>query len=133
MPAACVSMHRTRCWPIVRRYRGGKVGGNAARGGEKNLTVAKANQLKETYLALSAQLKYERAASRLCEVSAVKEVIASDYAIVRKRVMRVGGDIAEALAACSNAEMCKSIIDGEIIKVLAELTDDSAYQGDRPH
>jgi hypothetical protein len=117
-------------------YRGGVKGGNPAKGGVKDMKIAESTRLKETYLAMLAQLRYERAAAKLCEIDAVLPVIKADYAVTRARCMRIAADAAAAIAArpvWPNAEEAKNIIDGTVIAALDELTSDEAFEGTKPH
>jgi hypothetical protein len=120
-------------------YRGGKIGGNAAknaatngngdrRSGPHHLTTAEAIAEKETYLGLMRKLEYEIATGQVVDIGVVTSVVARDYQIVRNRLMGVGLKTGQMLATCDRVEECQAIIDAELVKALEGLDEDEAFE-----
>jgi hypothetical protein len=114
-------------------YRGGTIGGTPAGGGTNPHSAATRRAIaeKEHYIALTRKLEYERAADRLVDVSLVRGSVGEDYAIVRKRLMRVSSAVVPlimVLPVPRNAEECKQIIDREVIRALEELSADAVEE-----
>lgn len=83
---------------------------------------AEAERVKENYAARLKQLEYERESSRVVEIDDVVVAVASEYAIVRNRLLGIGAKVAPALTAMQLAEEIKSFIDAEVFEALNELS-----------
>lgn len=106
-------------------YRGGRKGGGGAPSPQAQGT-ARAIAMKETYLALTRRLEYERAAGRVCDIEAVENIVASNYAVIRNRLMGLGAKVVPLLDV-PNQEQAKNIIDAEVIRALTELSSHDVY------
>jgi hypothetical protein len=111
-------------------YRGGVIGGTPKGGGagsQGSKATARAIATKETYLALSHKLDYERAVGRIVDIDVVTSVVARDYTVMRNRIMGVGIKTGMRLAACDDAKKCQAIIDEEMARALECLDAEAAY------
>jgi hypothetical protein len=106
-------------------YRGGRIGGGGAPSPRAQGT-AQAIAMKETYLALTRRLEYERAVGRVCDIEAVEAIVASNYAVIRNRLMGLGAKVVPLLDV-PNQEEAKNIIDAEVIRALTELSSHDVY------
>lgn len=120
-------------------YRGGRRGGNPAKGvaatvfddghrSPNEITTANAIAEKETYLGLMRKLEYEIATGQVVDIAVVTSVVARDYTIMRNQIMGVGIKTGMMLAACDDAEGCQSIIDAEMARALECLDADAAFE-----
>lgn len=85
---------------------------------------ADAEKVKENYAARLKQLEYDREAGKVVEIDDVVVAVASEYAVVRNRLLGIGSKVAPTLATLQDAEQIKAIIDAEVIEALNELTVD---------
>jgi phage terminase Nu1 subunit (DNA packaging protein) len=91
---------------------------------------ADAERVKENYAARLKQLEYDRESSKVVEIDDVVVAVASEYAIVRNRLLGIGAKLAPDLATLQSAEEIMALIDEEIIEALNELTIDQGGEPD---
>ena len=86
---------------------------------------AEAERVKENYAALLKRVEYERRSAEVAEIDDVVVAVASEYALVRSRLSRIGEDLATRLAGMADASAIKALVDDEVVKALEELTVES--------
>lgn len=99
----------------------------SAPGGAK-WTKAEAERIKENYVALLRQLEFERESGLVVEIEDVVVAVASEYAVVRNRLLGIGSKVAPSVAVLKSAEEIKAIIDEEVIAALNELAIDDGQR-----
>lgn len=99
----------------------------SAPGGAK-WSKAEAERIKENYAALLRQLEFERESGLVVEIEDVVVAVASEYAVVRNRLLGIGSKIAPTAAVLKSAEEIKAIIDEEVIAALNELAIDDGQR-----
>ncbi|EYR81844.1 hypothetical protein SHLA_4c001360 [Shinella sp. DD12] len=92
--------------------------------GEELLSKAEAERLKENYAARLKQLEYDREVGLVAEIDDVVAAVASEYAIVRNRLLGIGSKVAPSVAVLNSAEEIKALIDKEVARALGALTVD---------
>lgn len=85
---------------------------------------ADAEKVKENYAARLKQLEYDRESGLVVAIDDVVVAVASEYAVVRNRLLGIGSKVAPTLATLQDAEQIKAIIDAEVIEALNQLTVD---------
>lgn len=106
-------------------YRGGRIGGNPPKGapgtsngsnghGEHDMSIAQAINMKENYLALMQQLRYEKATGRLVELEAVTAAVARRFVVVKNQMMGLGSKVAPQVCATSDPAEKLRIINAEL-------------------
>ncbi|WFS02785.1 hypothetical protein [Rhizobium tumorigenes] len=85
---------------------------------------ADAQKVKENYAARLKQLEYDREIGKVVEIDDVVVAVASEYAVVRNRLLGIGSKIAPDLTTLQSADEIKAIIDAEVIEALNQLTVD---------
>lgn len=85
---------------------------------------ADAEKVKENYAARLKQLEYDRESGLVVPIDDVVVAVASEYAVVRNRLLGIGSKVAPTLATLQDAEQIKAIIDAEVIEALNQLTVD---------
>lgn len=101
----------------------------SADGGEL-WSKADAERVKENYAARLKQLEYDRESGKVVEVDDVVVAVASEYAVVRNRLLGIGAKLAPDLATLQSASEIMALIDEEITEALNELTVDMAGETD---
>lgn len=99
----------------------------SAPGGAK-WSKAEAERIKENYAALLRQLEFERESGAVVEIEDVIVAVASEYAVVRNRLLGIGSKVAPSAAVLKSAEEIKAIIDEEVIAALNELAIDDGQR-----
>lgn len=99
----------------------------SAPGGAK-WSKAEAERIKENYAALLRQLEFERESGLVVEIEDVIVAVASEYAVVRNRLLGIGSKVAPSAAVLKSAEEIKAIIDEEVIAALNELAIDDGQR-----
>jgi len=89
---------------------------------------AEAERIKENYAALLRQLEFERESGQVVEIEDVVVAVASEYAVVRNRLLGIGSKVAPTAAVLKSAEEIKAIIDEEVIAALNELAIDDGQR-----
>lgn len=85
---------------------------------------ADAEKVKENYAARLKQLEYDRESGLVVAIDDVHVAVASEYAVVRNRLLGIGAKVAPTLVTVQDAEQIKAIIDEEVIEALMQLTVD---------
>jgi hypothetical protein len=85
---------------------------------------ADAEKVKENYAARLKQLEYDRESGLVVPIDDVVVAVASEYAVVRNRLLGIGSKVAPTVATLQSAEEIKAIIDAEVIEALGQLTVD---------
>lgn len=85
-------------------------------------SLAQAERVKEVYLALQRQLKYEIDSGRYVPVDEVVQQVEREYATVRERLLVIPGKLA-ALLVGLDREAIETALHGEIVEALGELHD----------
>lgn len=98
--------------------------------GEQLWSKAQAETVKENYAARIKRLEYDRESAAVAEIDDVVVAIASEYALVRNRLLNIGSKVAPRIAAMWDAGEIKDLIDKEVIASLNELTIDDAGERD---
>jgi hypothetical protein len=86
-------------------------------------TLADAVLRKERALARLREIEVDRELGRVCEVDRVLTEVANEYSAVRNKLLGVGAETAVRLAACNNAETCKSIVDQAVHRAMIDLAE----------
>jgi hypothetical protein len=94
-------------------------------GGFTLLTKAEAEQKKENYLALLRELEYDRDSGSVVAVADVARKVASEYALVRNRLLSIPARVAPRVAVIKSAEEVKALLEAEISQALRELACDA--------
>jgi hypothetical protein len=89
-------------------------------------SMAEAERIKENYAARIKRMEYERESAAVAEIGDVVAAIVSEFAIVRRRLSRIGVDLAPKLAGMRDASLIKAAIDAEVIAALTELSAEDA-------
>lgn len=92
--------------------------------GEELWSKADAEKVKENYAARLKQLEYDREVGLVVEIDDVVAAVASEYAIVRNRLLGIGSKVAPSVAVLNSAEEIKALIDKEVTRALGALTVD---------
>ena len=90
--------------------------------GEELWSKADAETVKENYAARLKQLEYERESADVVTVDDAAVLVASEYAIVRNRLRRLGDDIAEGLTGLQSPAEIKAAIDAAVVDALTKLS-----------
>ncbi|ABB11155.1 hypothetical protein [Burkholderia lata] len=98
-----------------------------ATGAEMNVDEAK--RVKENYLALQAQLEYDRDAGLVVAVSDVAKAVGDEYAKVRSRLLAIPAEHAPRIQRLKSAVEVQDALQEIITEALEELTRDGV---DRP-
>lgn len=85
---------------------------------------ADAERVKENYAARLKQLEFDRESGKVVEIDDVVVAVASEYAVVRNRLLGIGSKVAPDLTTLQSAEEIKAIIDAEVTEALNQLTVD---------
>lgn len=93
-------------------------------------TKAEAERVKENYAALLKQLEYDLKSGAVVEIDDVVIAIASEYAVVRNKMLDVGTRVAPKAAVMKSAEEIKALIDAAVIEALEELSIDDGEETD---
>jgi hypothetical protein len=93
-----------------------------ATGAEMNLDEAR--RVKENYLALAAQLEYDRDAGLVVEVADVAKVVGEEYAKARTKLLAIPAEHAPRLHRFKTVVELEDALRGIITNALEELTKD---------
>jgi phage terminase Nu1 subunit (DNA packaging protein) len=93
-------------------------------------TVEAARRRKLAAEAQLAEHRLEETRARYVDRGLAREIVAEEFAVVRARCLRIGANIAAALAAEPDAATCERIIQAEITAALTELSADGGGHGD---
>lgn len=85
-------------------------------------SLAQAERVKEVYLALQRQLKYEIDSGRYVLIDEIVQQVEREYATVRERMLVIPGKLA-ALLVGLDREAIETALHGEIVEALGELHD----------
>ncbi|RAI42917.1 hypothetical protein CH341_16925 [Rhodoplanes roseus] len=91
-------------------------------------SLAQAERVKEVYLALQRQLKYEIESGRYVAIDEIVQQVEREYATVRERLLVIPGKLAAMLVGLDR-EAIEAALQGEIVEALGELHDPAL--GDR--
>lgn len=91
---------------------------------------AEAERVKENYAARLKQLEYDRESGAVVEIDDVVVAVASEYAVVRNKLLDIGTKVAPRAAVLKSAEEIKALIDAAVIEALEELTIDDGGDTD---
>lgn len=83
---------------------------------------ADAEKVKENYAARLKQLQYARESGLVVEIDDVVVAVASEYAVVRNKLLDLGSKIAPLVLGLNAAEEIKALIDVRVNEALRELT-----------
>ncbi|WP_228882487.1 hypothetical protein [Paraburkholderia saeva] len=87
-----------------------------------NMDFEEARRVKENYLALKAQLEYDRDSGQVVLVEDVTRAVGAEYAKVRTRLLAIPSNLAPHLTRLNSAnEMCDAV-EKAIVAALEELT-----------
>lgn len=89
--------------------------------GEELWSRADAEKVKENYAARLKQLEFERESARVVTVDDAAEIVSSECDIIRKRLRRIGTDVAPRLYGLTGAAEIKAIVDEAVVEALTEL------------
>jgi len=92
--------------------------------GQELWSKADAEKVKENYAARLKQLEYDREVGLVVEIDDVIAAVASEYAVVRNRLLGIGSKVAPTIAVLNSAEEIKALIDKEVVRALGALTVD---------
>lgn len=92
--------------------------------GNELWSKADAEKVKENYAARLKQLEYDRESGLVVPIDDVIVAVASEYAVVRNKLLGIGSKVAPTVATLLDAEEIKAIIDAEVIEALQQLTVD---------
>jgi hypothetical protein len=93
-----------------------------ATGADMNLDEAR--RVKENYLALAAQLEYDRDAGLVVEVADVAKVVGDEYAKARTKLLAIPAEHAPRLHRIKTVVELEDALRGIITNALEELTQD---------
>lgn len=93
--------------------------------GEALLSKVDAERVKENYAALLKHLEFDRKVGAVAEIEHVVVAVASEFALVRNKLLNIGSRLAPRVAVLKSAEEIKALIDAEVILALEELTLDA--------
>lgn len=85
---------------------------------------ADAEKVKENYAARLKQLEYDKESGLVVAIDDVVVAVASEYAVVRNRLLGIGSKVAPTLSVLQSPEEIKAIIDAEVVEALSQLTVD---------
>ena len=91
------------------------------------MNIDEAKRVKENYLALQAQLEYDRDAALVVDVAAVARVVGQEYAKVRNKLLAIPAEHAPRIHRLRTVLEVQDALHGIIVEALEELTRD----GDR--
>ncbi|WP_433693233.1 hypothetical protein [Paraburkholderia phenoliruptrix] len=89
-----------------------------------NMNVDEAKRVKENYLALQAQLEYDRDAGLVVDVADVAKAVGDEYAKVRTRLLAIPAEHAPRLQLLKSAVELQDALHEIIVEALEELTRD---------
>lgn len=92
-------------------------------------SLAEAERIKENYLAKLKQLEYDLKSGEVVRVADVMKVVASQYAIVRNRLLSIPAEVAPRVAILSSATEVLAFLQAEIVQTLEALALDLAKDG----
>lgn len=98
----------------------------AATGAE--MTIDEAKRVKENYLALKAQLEYDRDSGLVVEVADVAKAVGEEYAKVRTRLLSIPAEHAPRIQRCKTVLEVQDMLQAIIVEALEELTRDGAVR-----
>jgi len=91
------------------------------------MNIDEAKRVKENYLALQAQLEYDRDAALVVDVAAVAKVVGQEYAKVRNKLLAIPAEHSPRIHRLRTVLEVQDALHGIIVEALEELTRD----GDR--
>lgn len=94
-----------------------------SRGDSADVDLHEARRRREVAAASLAEIELQKRRNEVIELSVVREGIQNDYLAVRAKLLSMGHKMATRLAACSEPEGCKVMVDDEIHVALNELAD----------
>jgi phage terminase Nu1 subunit (DNA packaging protein) len=89
-----------------------------------NMHVDEAKRVKENYLALQAQLEYDRDAGLVVDVADVAKAVGEEYAKVRTRLLAIPAEHAPRLQLLKSPVELQDALQEIIVEALEELTRD---------
>jgi hypothetical protein len=92
--------------------------------GKELWSKADAEKVKENYAARLKQLEYDRESGLVVPIDDVVVAVASEYAVVRNRLLGIGSKVAPTISVLQSPEEIKAIIDAEVVEALSQLTVD---------
>jgi hypothetical protein len=91
-----------------------------------DMNYDEARRVKENYLALKAQLEYDRDSGLVVAVADVAKVVGDEYASVRTRLLAIPSNLAPQLLRVKTAPAMKEALTDAITEALWELTRDQS-------
>lgn len=91
-----------------------------------NMDLDEAKRVKENYLALQAQLEYDRDAGLVVLVEDVAKAVGAEYAKVRSRLLSIPAALAPQLQRMKTAADICDALERAITEAMEELTADGA-------
>lgn len=98
--------------------------------GRAQWSKAEAERVKENYAALLRQLEYDRESGLVVEIDDVVIAVASEYALVRNKLLNIGSRVAPDISTMDSPEEIKALIDKHVIEALKGLTLDGDGERD---
>ncbi|MBY3434833.1 hypothetical protein [Rhizobium laguerreae] len=92
--------------------------------GKELWSKADAEKVKENYAARLKQLEYDKESGIVVAIDDVVVAVASEYAVVRNRLLGIGSKVAPTISVLQSPEEIKAIIDAEVVEALSQLTVD---------
>jgi len=89
-----------------------------------NMTIEEARRVKENYLALAAQLNYDKEAGLVVEAALVAAAVGEEYAKVRTRLLSIPAEHAPRIHRLKTVTEVQDVLQELITEALEELTKD---------
>lgn len=99
-------------------------------GGHAPHSLAEAERIKENYLAKLKQLEYDLKSGEVVRVADVMQIVASQYAVVRSRLLSLPAKTAPRAAILAAATEVQALLQAEINEALTALALDLAKDAD---
>ena len=90
--------------------------------GRAPYSLVEAERIKANYLGLLRQLQYDRESGAVAPIDEIAAAVASEYAIVRNRLLGLGVKLAPRIVLIREPERARALIDAEVIAALEGLT-----------
>jgi phage terminase Nu1 subunit (DNA packaging protein) len=87
-----------------------------------DMDYEEARRVKENYLALKAQLEYDRDSGQVVLVEDVTRAVGAEYAKVRTRLLAIPSNLAPQLTRLKSANEMSDAVEKAIVAALEELT-----------
>jgi hypothetical protein len=98
--------------------------------GHAPYSLAEAERIKENFLAKLKELEFDLKSGEVVRVADVMKVVATQYAIVRNRMLSIPAEVAPRAAMLTSPQEVQAFVQAEIVEALEALALDLATSAD---